>query len=591
MKRIFALFLIISNLFIMCVTATGDTNMDGGGNGGMNGGDTGGSDRSFWNPGDEGVRLTLVDVNNGYAVTSSIDYSNKQPKVDMHFGKTSKMYYCRISESVQPSTSQYHAYTPAKDLPTMISSTAGGNASIEAIRSYFSSEGALKIVASHLGFNYEEMISGKYKLVVEPIAYFTFHNIKYAMTATEAAVYDKMSGGKLRAKMVSLTHKNLPLALFLQRSDLNFPAFSGDSNSKQSNDTIIQQLGLGIVTFKPQEVPPPEVEEQEPFDYLTDTDVMTSVTIGSISACLPEDDKQITFRVHNENDKKNEDDQFYSGGTMLCPAGQSAMIWFRWHTPKEPCTVTIEILESPDFVPIGVITANIIDLEENEPPDPKFKDKNNNYTVPMLPDWMKKDQLETSWFEWFPLPLSGGGYEWYFIPHYARLEIDYELKPAERVKTATKQSGKYKMKSGYGVEAQVKVKIKAWTPQMDVVHPEVIPERDLIPVQHIISYFPEFDYKTYNRFLVPKRWSDEEIEKGKGTFKLDDTWVFKPNRFSYYKDPVHFTPLWYPDYKEYTVPAAVFSAWTPGGQLYATVSDDIDIKGTIYDDWYIHNIE
>ena len=40
------------------------------------------------------------------------------------------------------------------------------------------------------------------------------------MSAHQAALYDQMLSGGLRAKMVSLTHKNLPLAMFLERADL-----------------------------------------------------------------------------------------------------------------------------------------------------------------------------------------------------------------------------------------------------------------------------------------------------------------------------------------------------------------------------------
>ena len=43
------------------------------------------------------------------------------------------------------------------------------------------------------------------------------------MTATEAALYDQKSGGALRKTMTSLTHKNLPLSMFLEFSDLGLP--------------------------------------------------------------------------------------------------------------------------------------------------------------------------------------------------------------------------------------------------------------------------------------------------------------------------------------------------------------------------------
>ena len=67
------------------------------------------------------------------------------------------------------------------------------------------------------------------------------------MTATEAALYDQKSGGALRKTMTSLTHKNLPLSMFLEFSDLGLPAWTGSTTSKQSNADIISSLGVGIV--------------------------------------------------------------------------------------------------------------------------------------------------------------------------------------------------------------------------------------------------------------------------------------------------------------------------------------------------------
>ena len=63
-------------------------------------------------------------------------------------------------------------------------------------------------------------------------------------------------------------------------------------------------------------------------------------------------------------------------------------------------------------------------------------------------------------------------------------------------------------------------------------------------------------------------------------------WGFKPNPYSYYGEPVHFTPLWYPD-MDYPVQLAAFDCWTPGGQLWASARDAVEIKGNVYDDWYI----
>jgi len=50
--------------------------------------------------------------------------------------------------------------------------------------------------------------------------------------------------------MVSLSHQNLPLSIFLEKSDLGYPAYSGSTTRPQSDSTIISSLGLGIVKFK-----------------------------------------------------------------------------------------------------------------------------------------------------------------------------------------------------------------------------------------------------------------------------------------------------------------------------------------------------
>ena len=96
------------------------------------------------------------------------------------------------------------------------------------------------------------------------------------MTATEAGLYDQMSGGNLRRTMTSLTHKNLPLAMFLEFSDLGISAWTGNTTGTQNNSDIINTLGVGIVWFD--EAPPEGDIEAPDVEYRVDTDVITSVT-------------------------------------------------------------------------------------------------------------------------------------------------------------------------------------------------------------------------------------------------------------------------------------------------------------------------
>lgn len=64
----------------------GDPNIDNGG-----GGLKDGSSENFWNPGNDGVRVTVVDSETGTVKSASIDYTNiNASDIALHFGKVSK---------------------------------------------------------------------------------------------------------------------------------------------------------------------------------------------------------------------------------------------------------------------------------------------------------------------------------------------------------------------------------------------------------------------------------------------------------------------------------------------------------------------
>jgi len=127
------------------------------------------------------------------------------------------------------------------------------------------------------------------------------------------------------------------------------------------------------------------------------------------------------------------------------------------------------------------------------------------------------------------------------------------------------------MKSAYGVNVDCETAI------LTEGNPSL--SEDYTAVQNVVATFPEFDFETYNRLLEPED----------GGTRTD--WHFRDNIESYYRNKVHFVPLWYPDETYYVVPLAVFDVWTPCGMLYTTVDDRIYINGNVYDDWYIHTIE
>lgn len=96
MKRLFNLFLAVVMIFsftciqVYAANGTGGSgNIDGGG-GSMGDATSHGS----WNPGNEGVRVTVVRASDHAVVTTPFDLTNKTPSAGIyHFGKVSKIQY------------------------------------------------------------------------------------------------------------------------------------------------------------------------------------------------------------------------------------------------------------------------------------------------------------------------------------------------------------------------------------------------------------------------------------------------------------------------------------------------------------------
>lgn len=186
LKRLLAFlccFAFVFCLFPSSAFATGGNgNIDGGG------GSMGhGTSSNFWNSGNDGVRITVVDASSGTAVSSPLDFSNRTQKTSLlHFGKVNKLQYLGGAGLSLQSGVAYSCIRPAQSMPTIVSSK--GQSNIEAIKRYFCSEYACMMVAQAAGVDYERMIAGEYKLLIEPIAYFT-HNGQYGDLFQEGCLW------------------------------------------------------------------------------------------------------------------------------------------------------------------------------------------------------------------------------------------------------------------------------------------------------------------------------------------------------------------------------------------------------------------
>lgn len=554
-SMLLVLVIICSLLFAVPAYAVGEGNVDGGG------GSMGqGTSQNFWNSGNEGVRVTVVRVSDHSPVTRPIDLTNKKPAVRSHFGKVSKISYTN-GFSLTPNGGTYEYVNPAQALPKIISSN--GSSNIAAIKSYFTDEQVVRSIANLTGMQFDVLVNGEYRLLIEPIAYYTYQGVFIATTATEAAMYDEIVSGDLRRKMVSLTHKNLPLAMFLETADLGYSAWGGSKTTAASNADIKASLGLGIVRFKDMPAEAPEVSTYD-YEYRTNTEVITAVNVSG-GQSDPDNPVSVTFNVGGRS---------YTVSNVYYPDGDSQLAWIRWTTPDTPQTMTITVrVRGGGSVSNGTISVNIVDLDENPPPDPNADDRNDSFTRPSVPS--KAQATSASWGVWRPWWYSywvwhsgdedddgywcdHGWWEFDLDRYSASLSASMTVAPDVKAPTA---SGKT-MRSGYGFTESVTTSVS--TNQSSAV----------TAAQNAVTYFPEFQYQGFWRLLD---------RMGNG---YSMTHEFKVNRYSTYGNRTHFTPIWYPD-GSYTPYTWLIDCWTPAGMLSMNLTDSLTISGNLWSDWHI----
>lgn len=561
MKRIISVLLSFAiMLTALCVPAFAEGGTGGSGNIDGGGGSMGNAtSHGSWNPGNEGVRITVVRASDHAVVTTPFDLTNKQPAAGIyHFGKVSKIQY-NGGAALSPVQGGYSYKNPAQPIPRIISTN--GNNNIEAIKRYFCSEYAVKLIAEQTGMDYETLIGGEYKILLEPIAYYKYEGVMIATTATEAAMYDEVVSGHLRTWMGSLTHKNLPLSMFLETADLGYPAWSGSTTQHATNSAIKSSLGLGIVRFEEQPEEPTITTYD--YEYRTNTEVITAV---EVSGGQSDPDNPVTVRFNILGTT-------YTVSNVYYPDGDSQLAWVRWTTPDTPQDVTITVSVSGPGSAQGTIQCKIVDLDENPPPNPVADDRNDSFSPSAVPSRAEKTSAQWSiwrpwWYAYWVWHSTGkdSGYWcdhgwWKFdLDRYsASLSASMTITPDTMNPTASGTT----MKSGYGINEVVTARVSSSQRSATTA------------LQNAVSYFPEFNYDSFWRLL-------DRVSISSSSSRLE----FQTNEYSTYNRRTHFTPIWYPD-GAYTVNTWVIDCWTPVGMLSVNLSDTLTISGNLWDDWHI----
>ncbi|NNJ28729.1 hypothetical protein [Lacrimispora defluvii] len=557
MKKLFKS--IASLMLVLCLFCPLTVFADTGGSGNIDGGGGGmgsGTSTNTWSGGNEGVRITVVRASDHAVVTTPFDFTNKTPSSGMyHFGKVSKLQYSN-GAALSPVQGGYTYKNPGQTIPRIISTN--GNNNIAAIKKYFCSEYVVKRIADITGMNYDVLIGGEYKILLEPIAYYKFEGVMIATTATEAALYDEQTSGLLRRRMVSLTHKNLPLAMFLEVGDLGYPAWGGSKTTAASNADIKSSLGLGVVRFteKPEE---PQIDAYD-YEYRVNTDVITAVRVSG-GQSDPDRPARVSFNIGG---------QTYSVGNVYYPEGDSQLAWVKWKTPDTEQNMTIQVTVSgPGSTAKTTLNVKIIDLDKNPPPNPVADDRNNSFQSVSVPSRAVKSAASWSiwrpWWQAYWVWHSTGEDSGYWCDHgWWEFDLDRysaSLTSAMSVKCDSKNptANGRTMKSGYGINQTVTGSVSS-NQSSAVTQP-----------QNAISYFPEFGYETYWRLLE---------RMGSGRFE------FQKNNYSTYKNRTHFSPIWMPD-GAYTVNTWLIDGWTPDGMLSANLTDSMTIRGNLWQDWHV----
>lgn len=575
MKNFIKVFIVISMLLSLMIPvtvfATGDGNIDSGG-GGMGSG----TNTNVWIPGAEGVRVSVVRVSDHSVVTTPIDITNSPPDSSIYnFGKVSKIQY-NNGASLSPVKGGYSCVKPQQTIPKIISTNGSNN--IEAIKSYFTDEQVIRSIASLTGMNFDILIDGDYKLLVEPMAYYKFEGVMIATTAMEAAMYDEQINGLLRSKMISLTSKNLPLAMFLDIGDLGYPAWSGSKNTPASDTDITTSLGLGIVSFKDTLTGNPVVSPYD-YEYRVNTDVITAVTVSG-GQSDPDHPTCVSFNIGGTT---------YNVGNVFYPSGDSQLAWVKWRTPSSKQDMVIQVSASgPGSVTKSTIHVKIDDLDSNPPPNPVADDRNDSFSPIAVPERAEKTRADwTIWRPWWHANWVDEGhwnsYSWtdsdgneesssYWVSNWVdrgwwefdlnRYYADFSANMSIQCDSKNPTANGKTMKSGYGINETVNASISS-NQSSAVTYP-----------QNAVSYFPEFQYKTYWRLL-------ELTQAGPSAH-----FEFQKNKFSTYKDRTHFTPIWMPN-GVYTVNTWAIDSWTPAGMLSMNLTDSVTIEGSLWDDWHI----
>ncbi len=258
--------------------------------------------------------------------------------------------------------------------------------------------------------------------------------------------------------------------------------------------------------------------------------------------------------------------------TVICPKGETNLVWFEVDIPKTgytssivtfTFTVTVPEPYTDSYTEDNVSTKTVLAqiLSERTSPDAVFElEPPANFTNSV---YMTHYASALSWSVW----------EWdegFTKKTYsAKLTVQRELVPDSTAVWFRYNPAKklWTTRSGYGLNGHVSVFLTGVDKNMFAGSAKVN------------AYYPEFNYSTAtgktNRLLMVS-----ESPEGYSAY-----FTFDKNNNTISGRQMHLTPIWYPD-GEYSIKYSVYDLWTPAGMLTSTTYAMVGIEGSMYDDYY-----
>jgi len=294
--------------------------------------------------------------------------------------------------------------------------------------------------------------------------------------------------------------------------------------------------------------------------YREGTEVITSFNIinEGTKDCIPSDNVSVVFKVYKDSTLI----KTVTKSNVIVPGNDKNLIYFKWTVPENIGSSTIyvsgEIVENGSSYSLVKNAYETCKYTISATPDTQYEiGAPSGFTVP---DVTVESNNGATWTEW---AYSDGTFK--KVKYGVGITSEGAVITPDVSANATKENGKWVMKSGYGFGISVPNGVR-------VLDGCTLPTTSAYTkAQYTTALFPEFSYLT-------------TINKYRTLELSGSNWIFRDND-DYGR--IHFTPLWYPD-GNYTVSVIQGDMWTPAGMISRQVNTNtVTISGSAYDDWYI----